>query len=119
MKRSDFEKLDSMIPQIESVITLARSMKNAYFFKPSKNAGCRRAYERDHSRDLVMWKDGKTSYSAAYETICSVNNVYARGYYTKDGKPTTLTAISNSYNRLWSKWYDERKKREARAAATV
>lgn len=36
---------------------------------------------------------------------CSCRKVYATGYYTKDGKKTTLTAIKNSYKRLTDEAY--------------
>ena len=92
-----------IIATVREIISTAEMMRNAWFFTPPTSASARRAYERKHSHDVIMWQDGKHTYSAAYECICSCKNVYARGLYTKDGKPTTLTAIRNSLNRLYAR----------------
>lgn len=89
-----------IITAISAIINEAEKMKNAYFFAPPSSAGGRRSYERYHSHDTIAWEEGGHTYTAAYTVECSCNNVYARGTYTRDGKPTTLTAIRNSYKRL-------------------
>ena len=96
-------QLTNTVAAVRAIIATAEAMRNAYFFTPPCSAGARRAYERQHSHDVVMWQDGRHTYSAAYECICSCRNVYARGLYTKDGRPTTLAAIKNSMNRLYVK----------------
>ena len=92
--------MENIIAKIAAIINEAETMKHAYFFKSPTSAGGRRSYEKYHSHDTVEWEDGGHTYSARYTVSCSCANVYARGEYTRDGKPTTLTAIKNSYNRL-------------------
>lgn len=88
------------IAAIAAIIDLAETMKKAYFFAAPGNARARRAYEDAHSIGKVEWDEGGRHYTAEYITTCSCSNVYAKGSYTRDGKPTTLTAIRNSYRRL-------------------
>ena len=88
------------INAIRAIIEEAETMKNAYFFKSPTSAGGRRSYEKYHSHDMIEWEDNGHTYTAKYIVSCSCSNVYAKGEYTKDGKPTTLTAIKNSYMRL-------------------
>lgn len=90
----------STLASIAAIIDLAQEMKNAYFFQPPTNARSRRDYEQNHSISKVEWDEGGHHYTAEYTTICSCSNVYAKGVYTRDGKPTTLTAIRNSYRRM-------------------
>lgn len=90
----------STLASIAAIIDLAQEMKNSYFFQPPTNARERRAYEDAHSIPTVEWDEGGRHYTAEYTTTCSCSNVYAKGTYTRDGKPTTLTAIRNSYRRL-------------------
>lgn len=92
--------MENIIAKIAAIINEAETMKRAYFFKSPTSAGGRRSYEKYHSHDMVEWEEGGHTYSARYTVSCSCANVYARGEYTRDGKPTTLTAIKNSYNRL-------------------
>lgn len=88
------------IATIAAIIDMAEAMKNAYFFAPPIKARDRRAYEDAHSIPTVEWDEGGRHYTAEYTTTCSCSNVYAKGTYTRDGKPTTLTAIRNSYRRM-------------------
>lgn len=90
----------STLASIAAIIDLAESMKNAYFFAPPCTAVARRAYEDVYSAPMVEWDEGGRHYTAEYTTTCSCSNVYAKGTYTRDGKPTTLAAIRNSYRRL-------------------
>lgn len=89
-----------IINAIRTIIDEADKMRSAYFFTPPTSAGGRRSYERYHSHDQITWTESGHTYTAAYSVSCSCRNVYARGEYTRDGKPTTLTAIRNSYKRL-------------------
>lgn len=89
-----------MLEKILAIINEAEKMRNAYFFKPPMSAGMRRSYEKKHSHNEITWNEDNHVYTARYEVRCTCNNVYAKGYYTKDGKETTLTAIRNSYKRL-------------------
>lgn len=88
------------IDAIKAIIDEAEAMRSAYFYNPPKYAGSRRYYERTHSHDIVEWTDGTDTYTAEYKVQCSCNNVYAKGYYTKNGEKTTLTAIRNSLARV-------------------
>lgn len=86
--------------EIKAIIDEAETMRNAYFFRPPITAGTRRSYEKRHTHAETTWSEGGHTYTAEYVVSCSCANVYAKGTYTKDGKPTTLTAIRNSYKRL-------------------
>jgi hypothetical protein len=88
------------IAYIADVVAVAEKMSNAYFFRSPGNAGGRRSYEKYYSRPAVEWREGGHSYSAAFDVSCSCKNVYARGYYYRDGVKTTLTAIKKSLERL-------------------
>lgn len=93
--------MDSItLKALEAIIDEADTMRGAYFFRPPMSASNRRSYEKRHCHDRIEWTEGGHTYSAEYVVSCSCANVYARGTYTRDGKPTTLTAIRNSYNRL-------------------
>ena len=92
--------MNNIAMKVKDIIDIAYRMKNAYFFQPPKQASARRSYEKYYSRDLVEWTDGKDVYTAKFTVSCSCQNVYAKGEYTKNGNPTTLTAIRNSYNRI-------------------
>lgn len=85
---------------IEEIIEEAAKMKNAYFWEPPIKAADRRWYEEKHSHEKIEWDEGGHHYSAAYTVSCSCKNIYASGYYEKDGKKTTLTAIKNSCKRM-------------------
>ena len=98
-----FEREDDYmetINAIRAIIEEDANMKNSYFFTPPMAASARRSYERKHSHDTVTWTDSGHEYTARFEVVCSCRNVYARGYYSRDGKRTTLTAIKNSLQRL-------------------
>ena len=92
--------LESRIAPIKAIVAEAEAMKNAYFFQPPQSASARRSYEKYHSHDEVCWVEGGNTYTARYTVSCSCRNVYASGDYTRNGKPTTLTAIRNSLKRL-------------------
>lgn len=91
------------ITGIKDIIDEAEYMRSSYFWSPPGSASGRRSYERYHSHDMVEWEEGGHKYSAAYVVDCSCKNIYAKGYYTKDGNKTTLTTIKNSYKRLLDK----------------
>ena len=90
----------NMYQEIRRLIDEAESHSKAYFFNPPRNASSRRSYEKKHSVPEIQWQDGSDSFTAEYVVRCTCGNVYARGYYTRNGKKTTLTAIKNSYKRL-------------------
>lgn len=94
------ETIPMIISRIEEIINEAERMKGAYFYTSPMNASGRRSYEKFHSHSPVEWVEGGHKYSAKYTVECSCRNVYAKGYYYKDDKKTTLTAIKNSLKRL-------------------
>ena len=88
------------IAKIGFMIDTAERMRNAYFWLPPTNAGSRRAYEKQNSVPVIMWKESGHVYTAEFRVICSCAHVYTKGIYTKDGMKTNLVAIRNSYKRL-------------------
>lgn len=91
---------NATIAKIQAVVDCADEMRSAYFWAPPATASSRRWYEEQHSADLVEWEEGGRRYSAEFVTSCSCRNIYARGYYYRDGAKTTLTAVKNSLKRL-------------------
>lgn len=49
---------------------------------------------------MITWQDGDDTYTAQYFLYVYGAHVICRGYYTKNGKKTTLKAIKSSYRRL-------------------
>lgn len=92
--------MNLIMTKLNNIISLAEEMRNAYFWSSPGNAASRRWYERNHSVDKIEWDEGGHHYTAEYDTTCSCHHIYASGYYTRDGKKTTLTAIRNSYKRM-------------------
>ena len=88
------------IVRLEDIIEEAGRFRGAYFFTPSKNAAAKRAYEEKHSWDEVTWEENGDEYTAEFKVDCSESHIYAKGYYTKNGNKTNLTAIKNSLKRL-------------------
>ena len=89
-----------IIGAIEEIIEEAERCKGAYFWSPAGNAAGRRSNEKKHNHPTVEWDEGGNHYTARYDYSESCHNVYASGYYTKNGNKTTLTAIRNSLARL-------------------
>lgn len=86
--------------KIAAIIEESNAMKKAYFWNPPANAAGRRYYEKKHSHKKIEWEEGGHHYTAEFSVSCSCRNIYAKGFYFRDGKRTTITAIRNSYNRL-------------------
>lgn len=85
---------------LKQLIHTADAMRNSYWFRSPSSAAERRSYEKRHTHERIEWSENGHTYTAEYHVSCSVNNVYARGVYTRDGQRTTLTAIKNSYKRM-------------------
>ena len=92
---------------IEAIVREAEYMKNAYFFAPPRTASGRRSYEARYSHDEIEWTDGNDRFTAQFSVQCTCANVYAKGYYTRNGVKTTLTAVRNSYKRLAERYEKE------------
>lgn len=88
------------LPALARILTEAEAHRNAYFFTAPGSAGARRSYEKRHTVPEFSWTEGGHTFTAEFTVSCSCRNVYARGYYTRDGAKTTLTAVRGSYNRL-------------------
>lgn len=95
-KKIDKETLTTL----GEIIDTAEKFKNAYFWSPPSSARGRRWMESKNSYSIIEWVESGNTYTASYNVRCSCRNVYAYGYYTKNGKTTNLTAIRNSYKRL-------------------
>lgn len=92
--------MNEIIESIRKIIDTAEKFRSAYFWSSPSCAASRRWMEKQNSVSEITWDEGGHTYTASYSVTCSCKNVYASGYYTKDGKKTTLTAIKNSYKRL-------------------
>lgn len=91
---------ENLLMCLKGIIDTADYMRNSYWFQSPSSAKGRRSYEKRHTHERIEWTEGKHTYTAEYSVSCSVHHVYARGYYTRDGKQTTLTAIKYSYDRM-------------------
>lgn len=90
---------------IGEIVHTAEKFKNAYFFEPPRSASERENYSNYYSQPGIEWEDGGNKYYAEFNVSCSCRNVYAGGAYYKNGKVTNLTAIRNSYKRLYKEYY--------------
>ena len=101
------EERQELIKGLSHLVAIAERFQKAYFFRSPQSASERRRYERIYSVPQIEWKDGNDIYGARYEVRCSCNHVYAKGFYTKNGDWTTLTAVRNSLKRLIDEQNDE------------
>lgn len=85
-----------------SIIATAEKFKNAYFFSSPKNASGRRSYEKFYSIPETTFVYNGDEYTVEYSVICSCNNVYAKGCYTKNGKKVTLRTIKKIVSEISS-----------------
>lgn len=76
-----------------AIIATAEKFKNAYFFNSPKNASGRRSYEKLYSIPETAFEYNGDTYTVEYNVTCSCNNVYAKGYYTRNGEKITLRTI--------------------------
>lgn len=74
-----------------------------YFWRPEGCAGGRRSLEKRESRPKIEWQDGKDTFAAEFVVTCTCSHTEAHGFYTRNGKKTTLTAIKNSCRRMAEK----------------
>ena len=88
------------VHQIRALIAVAEHYRYAYYMTPSSSAAGRRWEEKRGTVPEFTWTEGGHEYTACYKVTCSCASVYAKGYYTRDGKKTNLTAIKNSLARL-------------------
>lgn len=78
--------------QINSIIELHASMKNAYFWNPPANASGRRKYENRHSMKIEgVYNNNEISLEC--KTECSCRNIYYKGYFYINGERCTVRKI--------------------------
>lgn len=88
------------IVRLEGIIGEAENLRGAYFFTSPRTSHGKRAYEEEHSWDEVSWEENGDEYTAEFKVERTGSHIYAKGYYTKNGNKTNLTAIKNSLKRL-------------------
>ena len=110
------------IHKIRALIAVAEHFRYAFYMPPSLTINeCIKEHVDDsmpffswvdgdsayeNTPDIVgtvpyfSWLDGNTKFTACYIVKCKENHIFAKGYYTRDGKKTNLTAIKNSLKRL-------------------
>lgn len=98
----------SIVATVAAIVETAERFRNAYFWTPPKYASSRGYMERENTYREVEWAESGRTYTAKYDVSCSCRNVYAYGTYTRDGEPTTLTAIRNSLKRMQAALADKK-----------
>lgn len=89
-----------ILSALSALVATAEKFRNAYFWSSPQKAADRRNYEKYHSiPEFAFEYDGK-SYTAEYSVQCTCNNVYARGYYYRDGKKTNITTLKNVMQKI-------------------
>lgn len=86
--------LSEIADALTEIIDIARRMRESYHRFPPSSARERRRYEQRNTVELVRFEYAGHLYEAAFETVCSSKNVYARGHYSIDGNKCTLRQIT-------------------------
>ena len=94
------QSVEETVASIKNLIGTVEKFRNSYFWSSKGNAASRRWYEKQNSIPEFSWTESEDSYTAEFTVTCSCRNVYASGYYTKNGEKTTLLAVKNSLKRL-------------------
>lgn len=76
-----------------AIIATAEKFKKCLLFSSPKNATGRRSYEKLYSIPETEFVYGGDKYTVEYNVTCSCSNVYAKGYYTRNGEKITLRTI--------------------------
>lgn len=85
---------------LKALVAVADYYRYSFYMTPPSSAAGRRYEEKRATVPEFTWIEGGHKYTACYKVTCSCTYVYARGYYTRDGKKTNLTAVKNSLKRL-------------------
>lgn len=85
-----------------AIIATAEKFRNSYFFSSPSSAIGRRSYEKFYSVPETTFEYNGDKYTVEYSVTCSCNNVYAKGYYTKNGKNVTLRTIKKIVSEISS-----------------
>ena len=88
------------IHKIRALIAVAEHYRNAFYMPVPLTMNEVIQEEVRGSVPYFSWLDGDTKFTAFYIVKCKYNHIFAKGYYTRDGKKTNITAIKNSLKRL-------------------
>ena len=88
------------IHRIRVLISVAERYRYAFYINRTLTPEECIKEEINGTVPYFSWWDGDTKFTACYIVNCKYNHIFAKGYYTRDGKKTNLTAIKNSLKRL-------------------
>ncbi len=88
------------LSKIDNILRTHAQMRNSYFWNPPSVASMRREFERRFSHPEIAWTENGHRYTAETVCTCSVNNIYYKGIFTRDGKKTRVDVIQRSYERM-------------------
>ena len=88
------------IHKIRALISVAEHYRNAIYMPAPLTMNEVIQEEIRGTVPYFTWWDCNTKFTACYIVKCKYRCIFARGYYTRDGKKTNLTAIKNSLKRL-------------------
>ena len=96
---NDMDRIDT-IRYLKALVATADYYRYAFYMTPPSSAPGRRLEELRGTIPYFVWTESGNVYTACYKVSCSCTHVYAKGYYTCNGKKTNLTAIKYSLKRL-------------------
>ena len=88
------------IHKIRALISVAEHYRNAFYMPVPQTMNECIQEEIRGAVPYFSWFDGNTKFTACHIVKCKYNHIFAKGFYTRDGKKTNLTAIKNSLKRL-------------------
>ena len=88
------------IHKIRALIAVAEHYRNAFYMPVPLTVNECIQEEIHGTVPYFYWFDGNTKFTACYIVKCKENHIFAKGFYTRNGKKTNLTAIKNSLKRL-------------------
>ena len=97
------------IHKIRALIAVGEHYRNAFYMPAPLTMNDVIQEEIRGAVPYFSWFDGDTKFTACYIVKVKYNHIFAKGYYTRDGKKTNLTAIKNSLKRLEQEQEQEEK----------
>lgn len=97
------------IHKIHALISVAEHFRNSFYMPVPLTMNEVIQEEISGTVPCFSWWDGNTKFTAFYIVKCKYNHIFAKGFYTRDGKKTNLTAIKNSLKRLEKEQEQEEK----------
>ena len=88
------------IHKIRALLSVANHYRNAIYMPAPQTMNEVIKEEIRGTVPCFTWWDGNTKFTACYIVKCKDRHIFAKGYYTRDGKKTNITAIKNSLKRL-------------------